>query len=279
MKKIGLIIICVILSGCNSPSEQDSRGITVTILPIKHIVEQITGNDFVVNTLVPPGASPETYEPTPQQIIKLAQSKFIFSIGLIDFEKQLTSKIKESDFKVVELSAGIKLIKGTCGHTHHNQGVDPHIWTSPRLLKTMATTVYLTIIDNYPDSIKYTNSYNAYINRLDSLDKQVSKMITESGIKSFIIYHPALTYYAQDYGIEQITLEHEGKEPTAERLKNIIYNAKATNTKTILYQNQFSRTTVETVAKDIGAKCVEIDPLGENIVTNLIEMTKIITKR
>lgn len=279
MKRLGLIIICVILAACNSRSTQNNQSITVTILPIKHIVEQITGTDFNVQTLVPPGASPETYEPTPQQIIKLAQSKYIFSIGLIDFEKQLTSKIEESDFKVIELCAGIKLIKGTCGHTHHNQGVDPHIWTSPRLLKTMAKTVYSNIIDNYPDSIKYTDNYNKYISRLDSLDNQISKMITDSGIKNFIIYHPALTYYAQDYNIEQITLEHEGKEPTAERLKNIIFDAKSNNTKTILYQNQFSRTTVETVAKDIGAECVEIDPLSENVVTNLIEMTKIITKR
>lgn len=262
----------------NKGGVTSNNSITVTILPIKYIVEQIVGNDFVVNTLVPPGASPETYEPTPQQLIALSRSEFVFSTGLIDFEQQLTEKLADNKDKLVELSRGIELMGGTCGHQHgHQHGVDPHIWTSPRLLKKMSETIYNTISVKYPDSTKYAENCNLLISRLDSLDIAVQNILTEAEAKSFIIYHPALSYYAQDYGIEQITIETDGKEPTADQLKKLINRARTNKTTRILYQAQFSRATVEAAAKDINAECIEIDPLSGDVVNNLIVITKIIT--
>lgn len=257
----------------------------VSILPLRFIVEQITGDDFNIEVLVAPGASPETYEPTPAQMISIEKSPIVFVTGLIDFEKQLADKIslQSADNKIINLSAGVDLIEGHCTHgdtpAHgHTHGTDPHIWASPRNLKTMALTVYRNIALLYPDSVRYSDNYTALTARLDSLDTAVGERLAASGKKQFIIYHPALTYYARDYGLEQISLEEEGKEPSVERMKAIIAGARQSGGITkIFYQKQFSPATVETLARELGAVCVEIDPLAEDVIANTLEITEKIT--
>ncbi len=279
---IAISVVISLFTNCiYNKQTQDKPEITVSILPIKYIVERIAGDDFTLHVLVPPGASPETYEPTPSQMIEVANSQSVFITGLIDFERSLTAKLASqcTDNKYIELSKNITLIKGDCGHSHKNSngGTDPHIWSSARNLRIMAATTFERLNALYPDSVKYTVNYHAFCAQLDSLDAQIAQNITASNIKCFVIYHPALTYYSNDYNIEQISLEHEGKEPSAENLRRVITRAKAENIKRVLYQKQFSPASVATVARELGAECTEIDPLHEDVVANLLHITEIIT--
>ena len=286
MKRICLYI-CIAAAASLSAAckggraEADDNTIYVTIAPLTEIISEITGGDFPVEVLVPAGASPETFEPTPKQFIALNRAQAVFSVGLLDFERALTSRIDDGS-KVVNLSRGIETIAGSCAHEHHGHrhvhGIDPHVWTSPRQLMTMAENAYEAIHVLWPDSVKYESNYVAYAEKLRVLDAECADACARSERGCFVIFHPALTYYARDYGIEQIAIEHEGKEPAARQLGAIIERARQSGVRRVFYQSQFPRSTVETVASDIGAECAEIDPLAADVTDNIMRITRLITE-
>ena len=100
----------------------------------------------------------------------------------------------------------------------------------------------------------------------------------KSGVKYFIVYHPALTYYARDYGIRQVAIETDGKEPSARQLAGIIRNARKDKVRKIFYQNQFPKSVVEVIAQDMEAEYIEIDPLDEQVLENIDRITDLITQ-
>ena len=270
-------------AGCSHRSDADDKPVMyVSIAPLKAIVGDITGDDFDIRVLVPSGASPESFEPSMRQFVTLNQSQLVFSVGLIEFEKSLVSKIEERS-KVVDLSRGVELIEGECSHHHghghpHTHGADPHIWSSPSTLKIMAANAFEAIGRLYPDSVKYRTAYEQLDRRIDSLDRRIGEICSNARHRYFIIYHPALTYLARDYGLEQISVEHEGKEPGAKRIAEIIERARKDGVTRIFYQSQFPKSVVETIAGDIGAEAVEIDPLAEDTFDNLERITRMITE-
>lgn len=273
-----IIALATLLVGCNQQRSTDSADVVVSIEPLKYIVERIVGDDLKIDVLTPIGTSPETYEPTPHDIISLQEAEMIFSTGLIEFETTLLAKIGNQD-KLIELHHDIELIAGSCSHAHcdHHHGVDPHIWTSPRELRTMARNAHSAIMRHYPDSAHYTTAYRAFDEELMQLDKECCEALQTTQTKAFVIYHPALTYYARAYGLEQIAIESEGKEPSAKHIANIIEQAKAKGAKSLLYQKEFPRSVVEVIADDMGLEPTEINPLQENAVEFIREITKTIT--
>lgn len=273
----------LLFAACNgSQRTSQEADFIATIQPIKFIVEQITGDDFRVDVLVPNGASPETFEPTPKQFIALNEAKLVFSTGLIDFESALTESMHDQR-SLINLSRGIELMEGSCSHHHHghahshHHGIDPHIWTSPRELKAMARNTYEAIIAEYPDSVKYTDAYNALIHELNELDIECNQLCKASSARAFVVYHPALTYFSRAYGIEQIAIESDGKEPSAKHLAEIIEQANAKGVTCLLYQAQYPRSAVEIVAKDMGVECQVFDPLAEDAIENIRSITHLIT--
>ena len=283
MRKIYItLLIAILCGGCTSRRPADGEPLYVSILPLRSLVQGIVGDDFDIEVLVPPGASPETFEPTPRQFVGLNKARMVFNVGLIDFETTLLAKI-EDQAKVVDLSRGIELIAGTCshgshGHTH-THGIDPHVWTSPRALQKMAENAYEAIREAYPDSVKYETNYRLLQQELKALDERTAARIAASDVEYFIIYHPALTYYARDYGLRQIAIEADGKEPSAKQLTQLIRQAREDGVRRILYQSQFPASAVEVIARDIDAEYAEVDPLREDVIANIEEITGIITRR
>ena len=280
MQKIATFIICALLIvGCTTKSDSDKKTIFVTITPMQSIIEEITAGDFDIEVIVPKGASPETFEPTPKQVTSFSDAEFIFSTGLIDFEKSLVERIGD-DAEVVNLSNGIELIAGSCSHGNHQHkhGVDPHIWTSPRALRTMVTNAHKAIMAHYPDSVKYTESTGRLLERIDALDTYCATRIKAEGVEAMMIYHPAYTYYARDYGIEQIAIEHDGKEPSLRQTTALIEKAKEHGVKAILRQPQYSEDKVRAIANDAGAEIITTDPLAEDILGEIERVTEIICR-
>ena len=281
-KSIFSLLIAGFLSACSPQPASQEKTLYVSILPIRSLVKEIVGEDFRIEVLVPPGASPETFEPTPRQFIGLNEAQLVFNVGLLEFETALLDKIEDRT-KIVDLSRGIVRIEGSCAHagrngSDHAHGVDPHVWTSPRALQRMAENAYEAIHARWPDSAKYTANHARLQEELRQLDLRTAEKIARSGIRYFIIYHPALTYYARDYGLRQEAVEADGKEPSAKRLTALIRQARKDGIGRILYQNQFPVSVVETIARDIGAECTEIDPLREDAIANIDSITDLIVR-
>ena len=280
MQKIATFIICALLIvGCTTKSDNDKKTIFVTITPMQSIIEEITAGDFDIEVIVPKGASPETFEPTPKQVTSFSDAELIFSTGLIDFEQSLVERIG-GDAEVVNLSNGIELIAGSCSHGNHQHkhGVDPHIWTSPRALRTMVTNAHKAIMAHYPDSVKYTEATGRLLERINKLDNYCATRIKAEGVEAMMIYHPAYTYYARDYGIEQIAIEHDGKEPSLRQTTALIEKAKEHGVKAILRQPQYSEDKVRAIANDAGAEIITTDPLAEDILGEIERITEIICR-
>lgn len=281
-KGIFSLLIAGFLSACSPQPASQEKTLYVSILPIRSLVKEIVGEDFRIEVLVPPGASPETFEPTPRQFIGLNEAQLVFNVGLLEFETALLDKIEDRT-KIVDLSRGIVRIEGSRAHagrngSDHAHGVDPHVWTSPRALQRMAENAYEAIHARWPDSAKYTANHARLQEELRQLDLRTAEKIARSGIRYFIIYHPALTYYARDYGLRQEAVEADGKEPSAKRLTALIRQARKDGIGRILYQNQFPVSVVETIARDIGAECAEIDPLREDAIANIDSITDLIVR-
>lgn len=279
IKKLAtLLIFTTMLCGCNGTNvDGDKKTIYVTIAPLRSIVEKITGGDYNVEVLVPKGASPESFEPTAKQLIALNDAEQIFSVGLINFEQALIGSVKD-DARIVNLSQGIELLAGSCSHCnhHHAHGIDPHIWTSPRALKRMVENVDRAMQRVAPDSIKYRKNTAKLLRELNVLDSLCSSNITTNNVDAIMIYHPAFTYYANDYGIEQISVEQDGKEPSPRQLTALVEKAREHNISKILIQPQYSQDKLMALAIECSAEVVEVDPLSDDIVAEIERVTTII---
>ena len=263
MRKLSAYLLAaLLLAACTPEQPAGENTFYVSIPPLRSIVEGIVGDDFKIEVL----------------------AQLMFNVGLIDFETTLLGKVGDQA-KVVNLSRGIDLIAGSCSHGHHGHdhghahGVDPHVWTSPKALQTMAANAYEAIRNAYPDSVKYEAGYNRLRSTLKELDIRTAEKIARSGVKYFIVYHPALTYYARDYGLRQVAIEADGKEPSAKQLTAVIRQAREDGVRRIFYQNQFPASTVEVIARDIDAEYVEIDPLDEDAIGAIDAMTDSITAK
>ena len=282
-----VLLLCGTIAACTSrTTSSEKQRLYVSILPLRSIVEQIVVEDITIDVLVPAGASPESYEPSAKQYAALNESELIFNVGLIDFEQNLLRNLSREK-RLINLSRGIVLLKGSCGHGHgdgepddqdrHAHGIDPHVWTSPRALKRMAANAYEAIHAQWPDSVRYTANYRKLAARIDSLDHACAEALRQADVHTIIIYHPTLTYYAADYGLEQLAIEREGKEPSARYIAELIETARNRGVHRIFYQAQYPVSSVKVIAEDIGAECIRIDPLREDVIENIGDITRQIT--
>lgn len=252
----------------------------VSIAPEKTFVTRIGGNRVRVSVMVPPGSSPATYEPTPRQMIALTGSVLYFRIGM-PFENSWMQRIRSTNpaLGVVDLRAGIPLRRFE-GHHHEvvnpEHGLlDPHIWTNPRLVITMAAHIRdaLTRLDP-PGKTGYAANYAAYAAELRALDARIRSLLSGVKHRRFLVFHPAWGYFADEYGLEQIAIESEGKPPGAAALSRLIEQAKREHIHVIFVQRQFSTAMANTVARAINARVVQVDPLAEDYAANLLQFAR-----
>lgn len=271
--------IALLAMACATQKSGDNeKRIFVTIAPLQHLAEELTCGDFSVELLVKQGASPETFEPTSSDIARLSDAEFVFSTGLISFEHSLTHNLGDN---LVDLSEGITTLGGTCSHHHcnHSHGIDPHIWTSPRELRTMVRNMHRALMSHYPDSAKYNASAEQIIARLDSLDSYCTERLGDGKQRAIMIYHPAYTYLAHNYNIEQIAIENEGKEPTAKHLVELIERGRNMGVRAIFHQPQYSANKLSAIADELGAEVVVTDPLSFDIESEIRRVVDIISKQ
>jgi zinc transport system substrate-binding protein len=283
-----LIAAFIILPQC-SPKEQakDSLDVFVSILPLSYLVERIGGEYVNVHVLVDPGKSPATFEPTPRQMVALAQADLYFAVGQLPFEKKLLAKIRESSssFEIVIAAKDIKHRPMTSNREHpdhdgHAHGlVDPHVWLSPPLLKIMAEVICESLEEK--DS-EHRPLYRANLNRLnaniDDIHERVATALEPYRGRTIFVFHPAFGYFTDTYGLRQAAIEIEGKSPSPRQIEEIIRLARVENVRIIFVQPQFDKRSAESVAEAIGGVVVHMDPLAKDIPANFENFAEKILK-
>ena len=253
------------------------RQIVVSIPPLAGIVEEIVGEDFEVITLLPSGSSPESYSPTTRQIASISTAEHLFYTGVLNFENELLQRFdrEQNSTLLTNVSNGIELLSGgECDHEHHSEehthhhAVDPHIWLSPSTLEVIVDNVAGAIIATNPDSLRYIANYKAVKNKVVT-QKELFRERLASTPREFLIYHPALGYLADEYGLEQISLENEGKSPTPSSLAGVVDKVAESGVKVMLYQQEYPLDIVKPIAEILNVKLVNINPLSEDIIDEL----------
>ncbi len=277
-----LPVLVVGLPGSAYPTEVEPIQVVVSVQPQAYFVERIGGEHVDVEVLVGPGRSPATYEPTPQQMVKLQQADLYFSIG-VPFESGLLPKVRgiHSDLRLVDMRSGIDDSSAVdqhephAGHGHDHGGVDPHVWLDPSKVKVMAQTVLQELSHLYPQHESwFQDNLQLFLNDLDSVDVRIRRRLSDVQGKTFFVFHPAYGHFARAYGLNQVAVEVDGKEPGPAQLADVIKQARRDKVGVIIVQPQFAQKSAKTIAAAIGGEVLSLDPLAHDYLTNLEEMAE-----
>ncbi|MBN1888111.1 MAG: zinc ABC transporter substrate-binding protein [Thermoflexales bacterium] len=275
------LLVCVLvvlgLAGCSpAAAPSDKLQVTVSVAPQQYFVERIGGEHVEVNVMVPTGRDPHSYEPKPDQLRALSASVAYFSIG-VTFEKAWLDKIVSVNprMALVDTTRGIERMPGA--HQHEEGGgldadeeLDEHIWTSPELVKIQAQTIAAALVKLDPEHGQvYGANLKTFQADIDVLEADIRDALEGVQTRKFMVFHPAWGYFARDFGLEQISVEVGGQEPSAQELANLIREAKAEGIQVIFAQPEFSAQAAETIAAEIGGKVLLISPLAPDWLDNM----------
>ncbi len=263
--------------------------VAVTIPPQAELVERIGGDRVRVEITVPPGQDPHTFSPSPRQVMSLGRARLYFRIGL-PMEDHLLPKLTGSrrGMTVVDTVEGVELRTfaahegHACDGHHHHHGhdcqahaghPDPHVWLAPRLLAHQAERICEALCQADPAGAEaYRANLRTLQVRLNEVEAEIAEMLQPYRGRAFYVFHPAFGYFADACGLRQVAVEMEGKAPSPRQLRALIAQARAEEVKVIFVQPQFDQRSAEAVATAIGGSVVAIDPLGKNVVDNLVEI-------
>jgi zinc transport system substrate-binding protein len=271
-----IITVLSVISPAGSDGSSPGRmGVAVSILPLSEFAERVGGDRVSVTVMVPPGASPHTYEPTPGQMVSLSDAGVYLKIGSgLEFELQWMDDMLEMNrnMLVVNCSSGLTFIQ--MGTGDNEGGVDPHVWLSPSNAVTMVRNVCNGFERADPENASYyRKNADDYITQLELLDTEISDALSVVDNRNLMVYHPSWGYFCRDYGLVQLPIEEDGKEPTAEGLAKLIDQAVANGIDVIFVSPEFSQASARTIADQVGAAVVLINPLSKDYIDNLQQVT------
>lgn len=278
MKKLISIILTVLVSvlficGCgdrNKKVENNKIIIAASIAPETTFIEKVCGDGFEVLTVIPTGASPETYEPTPSIMKKLNNASLYFSIGVPAEENSILPIISKTT-PVISLHKDVAKIYP---ELKIGNGRDPHIWLSPKRVIAMVEIISDKLSQSYPENSElFKSNAAAYINELKNLDLYIHSTLDNNKNRDFLVFHPAFGYFAEEYSLNMIALEKDGKEATAKQLAEMTDFAKQKNIKVIFYQAESSKRQALAFAEEIDGQAVMLEPLSKDYITSLKKMT------
>jgi len=275
-KTLAIGLLLPLLMSCGgqkkgSEADEMTGEIAVTIEPLRYFTEKISGDNYKVFSVVPVGQGPETYDPSPREMMRVGNGTAYFHIGQLALEQALVKSVKEnnSDTYLFDLSKGMNFHiehehphGGSNDHGHSHNGHDPHIWSSFTGARVISENIYraLSSLDKEKQDF-YKTKYLYLVSKLDLMEKAMHEQLDTLSCRGFVIFHPALTYFADEFGLKQYSIEEDGKEPAPSSLKKLIEESRAAGVKVVFVQMEFDRKHAEQIAAEIGAKVVTINPL------------------
>lgn len=291
------LLLLLILSSVPVVSLAEPLRVFASVVPIQIFVEKIGGQHVDSRVMVRPGFNPHTYDPTPQQISALAGAALYVSTG-VPFEEAWMGRIRSAnpEMPVLDTRDGIALRemeehdhdahgheaehdgKPANGHEHDahdddhrdHEEQDPHVWVSPPLARHMVGRIRDQLAELAPEhAADFARNHDAFVAELDALDAELRKLLDPLPNRRFMVFHPAWGYFADNYGLTQVPIEHEGKEPGARALVALIDQAKRQGIRVVFVQPQFDKRSAAQVARAIDGAVVAVDPLAADYVDNL----------
>ena len=262
------ILLCTAVSAF---AQAQKPVVFVSIPPQLWLVKQVAGDSVDVQTLLPVGANPHTFEPTVKQTKRLTEASLILTVGMA-FEHSLVRRVQSLNPKlmIAPVDAGIEKLGAHEGH-HHAPGErcsgdeDPHIWLSPRLYAVMASNTTVALSRLLPEARDVLEARrDAAVGEIQKIDTELQHMLEQTPVKTCVVYHPSWTYFAKDYGFTLLTIEQDGKTPAAKHLTSVITKAKAAGVKKVLTEPQYDKRPAQAVAKQIGVHVDVISVLQED---------------
>ena len=225
--------------------------------------------------MIPPGYSPANYAPTPKQLMDFSEAEIYFTIGIPSENSYILPKVNSfnRDIKIISLQDEIEEIYPPRYFSQESR--DPHIWLSPKRVILMIDIIKreLSFLDPV-HSEYYEKNAEKYINELEELDKLIKAFTEKITNRTFIVYHPSFGYFADDYNLQMLSLEKDGKEATPKTLQEMVNIAKEEGIKIIFYQAEIDSKQTISFAEEIGGKSLMVDPLSKDYIQNLIKMTE-----
>ena len=268
-----LLMAVTILSGCVSQDESSSGTlfgnasgnashrikVATTIPPLGDFVKAVGGEKVEVTVVVPPGAEPHTFEPTPSLMMNVAKANLYVMNGAgLEF---WMDKLLEANKRmvVVDSSQGVALLQERKGE------IDPHVWISLRNAAFQVNNICSGLITVDPaNKDYYIKNRDDYLQKLQSLDEELNQTFAGKKNRIFIVHHPAWTYFARDYDLSQVPLMENEKEPGPKYLGEMIDLARRNNITTIFIEPEYNPKAAEVIAREMNARIVTLDPLAEN---------------
>lgn len=275
-----LVIMLGVMAGCGQ-RERKEAVVSVSILPVQYFIDRLTNHELEVNVMVPQGASHGTYSPSARQMQRLSDSGIYFRIGSLGYEQAFIRRLNElnPEMKEVNLSNHVELIRGmpiVHGDHVHEGGVDPHIWISPAVMLSLLPVIKDALVEVYPEYQETVEAnYPALYADVERSHLHMQEITQSISQKRFMIFHPALTYLARDYGMEQVSIEHEGKEPSPGQLSQLIREARAESIPVIFIQEEYDQRNAELVADETGAQIIQINPLSYDWIKEMNDLMEV----
>lgn len=260
-------------SPSTGPASGSPRPATVhavaTIPPLAWFVARIGGERVAVSTLIPPGASPHAFEPAPRQVAALETADLVVEVGHPDFtfERRYLEPLAErrEDVELVRFSAGLELARGGA-----MRSVDPHLWVAPLHARPAAAAIAEALIRLDPaGETGYRQRLREVEAEIDAVDAHLSRRLRGVPRLTFVVQHPSWGHLANQYGLRQVSIEEEGKEPSPQHLVELIRRLRREDVPVIFVQPGVAAAAAETVAAEVGARVVPLDPLAGDWAANL----------
>ncbi|NDD58920.1 MAG: hypothetical protein EBZ47_06700 [Chlamydiae bacterium] len=283
MKKYLLLILPLIFSlfyGCSSQSKDSLKPkVLVSIPPYIYFVEKIAGDFVSVSSLAPEGSNPHLFEPNPRQIQDVYDSKVWIRLGE-SFEKKIASTLSyhHKNLIVVNLSETVPLLRQEAEHKckchHHEEAMDLHIWMSPSLAKLQAAAIKDALLQAFPDQEEnFLKNFAILVDELDQLHIAISKKLAPFKNQSLIVSHPAFGYFCEEFGLKQISIEVEGKDPRPKDIEKVVETSTHSCARLVLIQEQYNNKGALAIAEKLQLPWYSVDPYSKDYPKTLNDIT------
>ena len=292
MKKKRLLVVIVFLlittgvlsylaiNNTNTNNSNGKIGVAVTIGPEVEWVNAVGGDKVSVTLMVPEGSDPHTYEPLPSQLAQVSNAKMYAEIGTpLEFETNYMDKIRSTnpEMLIVNASNGIELIPNSA--ENESTTMDPHVWTDPKNAMIMVNNIYNGLVEVDPkDKEYYQKNRDQYIQQLQELDKNTTKLLKGKQNTNILVYHPAFGYYARDYNLTQVGAMLNDEEPSPQRIAMMVDIAKQNNITVLYNEPQYDPKFMQSIASQVGGQVLTVNDLDEHYLQNMMNVAKAFSK-
>lgn len=274
-----VMLLLMIVPGCGR-HHGSGRAVAVTSVPEAALAEELLGGTADVVTVIPSNGDPESFEPSVNTLTDLEDCSAYFTLAGGGFEQKLVTQLSENfpNITVSDITAGIEKIYGT--HSHGDDGdvhglPDPHYFSSVKNIRVILRNLSEGLAGTFPDSAAFI-ARNAELvdSELADLHDSISGIVKPAYARSFVVFHPSLSYFARDYGLRQIALTDEGKETSPKEFRKRLDAAALSNPTVLLYEAGTDAARAKETARTLGIPAVEFSLRDADFRDNLLKIAR-----